>query len=598
VGAEGRCAPREQYAQRLAARRDDVARRARVDGTLANLRLAVFAAGALAAWLAFAVGSVSAAWVGLAAALFAVLVVVHDRAIRARRRAERAAAFYEAGLARLDGRWVGAGVAGEERRDPAHPYADDLDLFGRGSLFERLCAARTREGEDALARWLLAPAGVDEVRARQAAVAELRERLDLREDLALLGEPLRTGLHAAALRRWGEAPAALPAGPARAVAALLPLLTLAGLAAFFAGAGPLPFEAGVLLQAAFAWRLRPRVRAALRGLELPARDLALLGELLARLERERFAAPRLVGLRAALDGEGRPASQRIARLRRLVELLDARRNQLFAPVAALLLWSTQLAFAIERWRLACGPALSRWTTSVGELEALASLAGYAWECPDHAFPEVDAEAPLFDAEGLGHPLLPEDRCVRNDLRLAGPLRVLVVSGSNMSGKSTLLRAVGANAVLALAGAPVCARRLRLAPLAIGASIQLHDSLLEGRSRFYAEIERLRQIVTLAEGERSVLFLLDEILHGTNSHDRGIGAAAIVRGLLERGAGGLVTTHDLALARIADELAPRAANVHFEDQLEEGRIAFDYRLRPGVVRKGNALALMRAVGLEV
>jgi DNA mismatch repair ATPase MutS len=188
--------------------------------------------------------------------------------------------------------------------------------------------------------------------------------------------------------------------------------------------------------------------------------------------------------------------------------------------------------------------------------------------------------------------------VRNDARLDRDCAVWVVSGSNMSGKSTWLRTLGCNAVLALAGAPVRARSLRLSALAVGASIRVSDSLQAGESRFYAEVKRLRRIVDLAGADTPVLFLLDEILHGTNSHDRGIGAAAVVRGLVARGAIGLVTTHDLALARIADELAPRAANVHFEDHLEDGRIAFDYRLRPGVVQKSNALALMREVGLEV
>ena len=217
------------------------------------------------------------------------------------------------------------------------------------------------------------------------------------------------------------------------------------------------------------------------------------------------------------------------------------------------------------------------------------------------FPEIaDTREALFEGEALGHPLIPPERCVRNDLRLGGggELRVLVVSGSNMSGKSTMLRTVGTNTVLGLAGAPVCASRLRLAPLAVGASIRIKDSIQEGTSRFYEEITRLRRITRITEEELPVLFLLDEILHGTNSHDRLIGAEAVVRGLVERGAVGLVTTHDLALAQVADALAPRGANVHFEDHLEDGRMVFDFRMQPGVVTRSNALALMRAIGLEV
>jgi DNA mismatch repair ATPase MutS len=267
-------------------------------------------------------------------------------------------------------------------------------------------------------------------------------------------------------------------------------------------------------------------------------------------------------------------------------------------VGPLMLWTEQLAFAIEAWRRVSGPALRRWLDAVGEIEALCCLGAYAWEHPADVFPEFAAGGACFEGEEMAHPLLDRSRAVRNSVALGGDLRVLIVSGSNMSGKSTLLRTLGINTVLAQAGAPVCARRLRLSRLALGASIRTMDSLHDGTSRFYAEIKRLHQIMELTAGPLAVLFLLDELLHGTNSHDRKIGAEAIVRGLVERGAIGLVTTHDLALAQVVEALATRAANVHFEDQFENGRMTFDYRLHAGVVEKSNALELMRSVGLEV
>jgi DNA mismatch repair ATPase MutS len=279
-------------------------------------------------------------------------------------------------------------------------------------------------------------------------------------------------------------------------------------------------------------------------------------------------------------------------------LLESGKNQIFIPFAALVLWPVQVTLAIEAWRVKTREAIARWLEAMGEFEALCSLAGYAYEHPRDPFPEIVTEEVCFVGEELGHPLLPEARCVRNSVRLVQPLQALVVSGSNMSGKSTLLRTVGINAVLAFAGAPVRAQRLRLSPLVIGATLRIQDSLQEGSSRFYAEISRLSHLMALTKGPIALLFLLDEILHGTNSHDRQIGAEAIVRGLIERGAIGLVTTHDLALAKVAEALAPRAANVCFEDQWRNGKLAFDYRMRPGVVRKSNALALMRSVGLEV
>jgi DNA mismatch repair ATPase MutS len=254
----------------------------------------------------------------------------------------------------------------------------------------------------------------------------------------------------------------------------------------------------------------------------------------------------------------------------------------------------QTALAIESWRAENGRHVAGWLDAVAEMEALSSLANYSWEHPDDPFPEFSAE-PVFDGEKFGHPLIADEKCVRNSLSLTPPVQLLVVSGSNMSGKSTLLRAVGINAALALAGAPVRARRMTLSFLSLGASIRTMDSLEEGQSRFMAEILRLKQILELP---RPALFLLDELLHGTNSHDRAIGAEGLVRALIENGAMGLATTHDLALSKVADDLAPKAVNVHFEDRLEDGRLVFDYRMRPGVVARSNALDLMRAVGLGV
>jgi hypothetical protein len=591
--------PHAEYTERLRHRREAEARWRRLDRRISNLRLAVFAGIAVAAWFAFGAETLGVAWVALPIAIFVTLLPIHDRVIRSRERADKAVVHYQRALARLEHRWSGDGEPGEGFRDPRHPYAEDLDLFGRGSLFELLCTARTRAGEQTLASWLREPADPDAIRARQAAVEELRRRIDLREDLALLASEVRVGLHPEALRAWGTAEP-IPLSSAHRIAA--PVLVSFTLAAILVGLlssiGPIPALFVLSIQIGYALVLRSRVRRVVDTVDAPGRDLELFAELLARLERERFQAPLLVELRAELDTQGVPPSRRIASLHRRTELLEARRNQLFLPIALILLWTTQLALAIERWRSVCGPSLGCWIDAVGEFEALCALAGYAYEHPGHPFPEIIEGESRFEARGLGHPLIPSDVCVPNDIRLGGELRVLVVSGSNMSGKSTLLRAMGTNAVLAHAGAPVCAAHLRLSPLAIGASICVRDSLQEGTSHFYAEITRMRQVMELAESPVSTLFLLDEIFHGTNSHDRGIGAEAVVRGLVERGALGLVTTHDLALARIADTLAPRAANVHFEDHLEEGRIAFDYRLRPGVVEKSNALELMRAVGLPV
>ena len=591
--------PHGEYTRRLTARRDRQAACERRLAVLGNARFVVFMAGVALVIAAFVLQWLAPAWLLVPAAVFLGLSIAYQRVARTCYAARVAVDFYEKGLARLEDRWAGTGNPGTRFLDAEHPNAADLDLFGPGSVFEVLCTARTRAGEETLAGWLRAPADPDEVRARQEAVAELRPRLDLREDLACLGAVVPAGVDLEGLAGWGAGPPVPGALAARLAATGVAALAVVALVAWAAGwTTSLPFAAAVAVEIALSQYLRPRVRQILGPVEQRARELLVFAGLLGRIENEPAASPRLRALRQALDTAGLPPSKQMADLFALLDLLDWRRNLYFAPVGALLLWTTHLAFAVERWRQRAGHAVGRWIEVVGQFEALCSLAGYAHENPADPFPEVVAGEACFDGGGLGHPLLPRAQCVRNDVALGGDLRVLLVSGSNMSGKSTLLRTVGVNAVLALAGAPVRAGRLRLTPVVVGATLRIQDSLQAGRSRFYAEILRVRQLVDLAGGSPPLLFLLDEVFHGTNSHDRRHGAEAVVRGLVHRGALGLVTTHDLALTHIVDALAPRAANVHFADQVEDGRITFDYRMRPGVVQHSNALALMRAVGLEV
>jgi hypothetical protein len=401
------------------------------------------------------------------------------------------------------------------------------------------------------------------------------------------------------LRAWAQAPVAEVPAWLRAAAAAASLAALVTLWYWLSSGGSRELFLAALLLVIGLHRWAQRwTRPIVRGMDQRSRELDTLSELMARLEAESFASPLLQRRWEAFGGGDRRPSREIARLRGLMELRDSRRNAFFAPLAFLLMWDVHVGAALGAWRRRAGTRIGAALESLGEVEALMALSGYAFENPTDPFPSLVEDGPLFEAEGLGHPLIPESRSVRNDVRFDAGHRMLVVSGSNMSGKSTLLRTAGINAVLAQAGAPVRARGLRLSPLAVGASIRVQDSLHEGRSRFYAEITRVRQIMDLAGGRPWLLFLLDEIFHGTNSADRLVGAEAVVRELVNRGAIGLVTSHDLALTRIADDLAPLAANVHFEDHLEDGALAFDYRLKPGPVTRSNAIALMRAVGLEV
>jgi len=587
--------PQSEYARRLDLRRQADAAQETLDGRIAVARLMAAAAAGLLAWLAFVSAHVPFWWTALPALGFILLVIGHERVRRKRRRLRRAIQYYLRGIGRLENRWAGAGNPGDRFLDPSHPYAEDLDLFGRGSLFELLCAARTQAGESRLATWLLAPAPPSGVADRQAAAGELSGRLDFREDLATCGEDVVSGIDPGELIAWGEAPPwPVPSGLRIIAAAVAGIATITLILWLGFDRARSIFLLAVLAEAVLMLYLWRAIRTVLTAAERPAQNLALLAEILGRLEQADFTGPCLRKLRTALAGPGPSPSKQIAGLNRIIAL----RRQLFAPLAALLLWDIQMAFAVESWRKQSGRSIAGWLGVAGEMEALCSLAQHAYEHPSDPFPEIAQDGPLFEAEAIGHPLLPEPACVRNDIRLSGEMRVLVVSGSNMSGKSTLLRTIGINAVLALAGGPVRARRLKLSPLAVGASIQRRDSLQAGTSRFYEEILRLRRLVEITEGPLPLIFLLDELLHGTNSHDRRIGADALVRDLLRRNAVGLLTTHDLALSQIAEDLAPGAANVHFEDTVQDGRLVFDYRLRPGIVRRSNALALMRAVGLPI
>jgi hypothetical protein len=601
--------PRTAYDERLAQHRAELTALRANERTLSIGRIVFFLAIVAVAVIHFS------AWIMIPILGFVGLVIAHDRIIKRRRRAEAAARFCERGIERMTGEWQGRGISGTGFAPEHHPFAADLDIVGKGSIYELLCIAMTAAGRATLARWLLDPAQVTaaQVRERQSAVEELRERIDLREEIFVAAADIASEVEQAKLDEWSQGKATL--GSRERMAAIV--ITALAVGAFIIGVPPLvarfvnttnpgtmpsyslllslPLVVMVFVVNGFERRLKSRVAGIVAGVERREPALALLAELLAIVEHQSFASPRLVALHAALERGGVPASQQIERLRKLVALLEARRNQFFAPFARLFLWTPQIAFSIERWRTESGSEIVRWIATIAEMEALLSLSSFAFEHPTFAMPDVIDGDAIFDGDGIGHPLIPDEQRVVNDVRLGGEVRLLMVSGSNMSGKSTLLRAIGVNTILALAGAPACVTRLRVSPMAVGASISLNDSLQEGASRFYAEILRIRDILRT---DPPLLFLLDEVLGGTNSHDRRIGAEAIIRGLVDRGAIGLATTHDLALAKIAEELAPRAANVHFEDQIEEGRITFDYRMQPGVVKKSNALELMRAVGIEV
>lgn len=564
---------------------------------LGYAKLAGFLAGAIAAWILLHTHGPYVLLL-IPIAIFAALIVMHAGVLRRLEKFGRVTEFYSRGLARLEDQWAGTGETGERYLDAAHPYARDLDLFGKGSLFELLCTARTLAGEETLARWLLAPAMPSEVNARQSAITEMKDRIGLRERLFTAGEKVRIGVHPNALAAWGDAEALRSPGWLPWGLGVLAALWLAAIVIWVMTRNWDLLLLVSLINYAVSYKMQRRVQASIEGVEKAAVDLKILAEILEVMEGETFAAERLRGLGASLDTRHIAASAAVKKLERIYDWLDDRRNGFVTLFNPFVFYAAQLTMAAERWRVQFGPAIRGWLAAVGEFEALAALAGYALEHPADVMPEFVEEPGTFEAAGLAHPSLPASKAVGNDLKLGPEAQLIVISGPNMAGKSTFLRGVGLNAVLAQCGAPVRAQRLRMSPLAVGASICVLDSLQGGVSRFYAEIQRLKALSDLGKGPIPLLFLLDELLSGTNSHDRSEGTRFVVRELVRHGAIGLVTTHDLALTAIPESMEGMGHNCHFEDWVEDGKLQFDYRLKPGIVQTSNALKLMKAVGLEV
>ena len=596
--------PRAIYQQRATLREAEAQHWQRKHIWTGNARVLLFVLLVVLWWKIARSGSPSIYWLVLVIAGFIVLAVVHRRILAAKSRTERAIGMYQRGLARVEDRWAGRGGAGNDFRDPAHVYADDLDIFGDGGLFQLLCVARTRMGKQMLADWLLHAFAVERILERQAAISELQAKLDFREALAVAGESELIQADPEKLHRWAETKIVFNQLPWAIASPILAVVSVAALvyavvSYFQTGSAVwMPFLIVLVIQALVMRSLHRRMEQLFLNLDQACQNLDALSAIVRGIESEKFASARLKQLHDGLISEHASASQAIARLGVLCDFQDSRHNMVVRLLDLPLLYSVQVACALQRWRTKHAGAIASWMEAVGEMEALLSLATYAYEHPRDPFPELaSATDDCFYGKALGHPLLPETSCVRNDVALDRETQVLLVSGSNMSGKSTLLRVVGINAVLAFAGAPVRAESLRLSPASIGAAMRVSDSLQKGVSHFYAEIQRIRQVVGLSAHGR-LIFLFDEILQGTNSEDRRVGAEGILRTLISNGAIGLVTTHDLALTSIAELFPGRVRNVHFQEKLESGKLSFDYQLRPGVVSTHNGVELMRSVGLDV
>ncbi len=596
---------RAEYDARVTQYRAELVALDRSGSRLANLRTVAFLAFVA---LSFAVGFDKIPRWGLLGALvslagYIALAVVHAGVIRREDFAKMRLSLNERGLLRLQGRWHDFPSTGEGRVPEGHLYGGDLDITGRGSLFQRLDDTGTAAGEKRLLEWLLTPGdNAAAIAARQDAVRELGPLIDFRQ--SLVSEARMAGKKDKAdptkFLSWAEAPSTLTAIRwAFPVAHVLPVLTIGSglLAANDLIPNALLFWIGLLIQIAIVVATRKPIGAMWEALAMGEHGFIRFEETFAAIDAQKFQGARLAALQKGLM-DGPPVSTRLRQFARMMGFAELKHSGQMHPIInALTLWDLLVLFRIDRWRETNGKGARQWFESLAELEALSSFATWHFERPEDAFPQVDDGPVHLEATELGHPLL--EKPVRNDVTFASPGAALVITGSNMSGKTTLMRATGLNTVMALAGLPVCASSMKVSRVQVLTSMRVKDSLERGVSYFYAEVQRIKTVLDTAKAHRDrCLFFLDELFMGTNAKERQIASRQLLLMLLDLGAAGAVTTHDLSICELSKERPETVRNVHFRDEVKEGEMTFDYRLREGVVQTTNALEVLRRAGVQI
>ncbi len=504
---------------------------------------------------------------------------------------------------------------GEAFLTPTHAYAGDLDIFGKHSLYRLLNRTHTYDGSYRLANWLLTPAPPQLTYVRQQAVEELEPQLDWRQNaeaLAYLSE--KTGQSPAKMRQWVLEDNALPLY-LLAARFVLPLITLGVTAAWMTGYLPgWAVLASLGLHGLLLGQTNELAKAVSEQTHEMAEALQTFQDLFQHTESVKGFSPLLKSIRDNLSAGPRPASAAVGKLARLVENFNFRQNPYFYLFFALpTLWDIHYLHGLNRWRNRYRKHLNLWFDALAEMEALNSLAGFAYAHPTYVVPDIiDEKIPHLEAVGASHPLLPPDKSVANSLELVGSGKTVLITGSNMSGKSTFLRTIAINTVLAQAGAVVSARRFGCSPMRVFTSMRTQDSLEESTSSFYAELKRLKTLLELTQGAETaidnptqkaltnqwpVFYFLDEILKGTNSADRHRGAEALIRQLHKTTASGFVSTHDLELGQMTDA-SDFVRNCHFQSDVRDGELHFDYTLYDGICRSFNASQLMQAIGIDM
>lgn len=532
---------------------------------------------------------------------FLVLLKRHQAVQRRRDRARWLAFINRDETARLERKFLRP-ETGLNFADANHPYAGDLDVFGNHSLFRLLNRTYTYEGSQKLANYLLSPVPISEVVLRQDAVAELKPLLDWRQELAALAylNP-SVGETPEALKNWATKPADPLPGYYTIIRWLFPVLTLSLVVFWLAGTLPgWAVTLSLLIHALILGQVSERAKNVSEQTFAMSQALKTYRDLLKHLENPRFDSAILHRLQEITNLNSRSASDAIGKLSGLVENLNFRRNPYFFLLFGIFtLWDIHYLQALDRWKQTYGPHLNDWLDALAEAEALNSLAGLAYAHPEYAVPEFTEETLQLDARQARHPMLMANKGVANSLQIDGNGQTILITGSNMSGKSTFLRTIGTNVVLALAGSVVAAEKLICSPVQVFTSMRTQDSLEENTSSFYAELKRLKTLIdrTRQTSNWPVLYFLDEILKGTNSADRHRGARALILQLHETSSSGFVSTHDVELGELA-ATHPFVHNYSFNSDVIDGKLHFDYQLRNGVCRSFNASQLMESIGIQM
>jgi hypothetical protein len=572
----------------------------KLSNRLSMARLAVFAGGLILLATLLTVSVVAAITaLALTLVIFAWLVIKYQTTEKSRKRYLRLEEINRLEIKCLDGDFSGF-KSGDEYAERDHPYTYDLDIFGRASVFQLICRTTSKPASDILAGYLKKPAPADEVLSRQEAVKELAPMTDWRQELITTGyQNAGAGNDPSALLNWlSSDDLFINRGREKTVILLLSMFALASVALVIAG---LP---AVLLAPVFTVNFIfyfTRFRKITKLHDQVSRSSDLLrtySSAIGMIENETFKAGKLKLLQGSFRGKT-DASGQVRMLSRLVNRLDSRLNVLVSiPLNLLFFTDIRFCLALEEWKGKHASSIPGWFDAMAEFEVLSSFANLTFNNPSWVFPEIVPDFFTFRAVNMGHPLIPEKKRISNVFESSGQGRTILITGSNMSGKSTFLRTCGVNTVLALAGAPVCASSFTLSPARIHSSMRISDSLEESISSFYAELRRLRSVITEAEKDPKVFLLLDEILRGTNSDDRFTGSVALIKQLADYGTVAMVATHDLRLAGLSKDIPGKIDNYHFDVKISGEELFFDYKLTPGVCSSFNASLLMKKMGIKV